>query len=57
MTIKEAAECLGISRSAVYERIRKGLLHPRPLNPQHFKHGPVRIPRAEVLALLRPPAR
>lgn len=52
VNIAEAAVILNVSRSTVHRMVRRGKLHPEPVNPVHEPHGPVKIPLADVLALL-----
>jgi excisionase family DNA binding protein len=50
LSITQVAEALGVSRPHVYTLIERGLLAPER-NPLYRKHGPVRIPKAQVDAL------
>lgn len=52
VTIREAAAMLGVSRSHIYRLAKRGLLKVETANPTYAKGGPVRIPLAQVQALL-----
>jgi excisionase family DNA binding protein len=49
LTVEEAAEVLGISRTLAYELVRRGALPSLRLGRRLV------VPRAGLLALLRPP--
>lgn len=51
VSIKEAAEILGVNRKHIYRLLERGQLH-RVDTGLYRVGGPVRIPRSEVLALL-----
>ena len=51
VSIKDAAELLGVSRKHIYKLIERGQLHP-VRRPVYREHGPVGIPLAEVEALI-----
>ena len=53
ISVVEAAELMGVSRTVIYELCSHGLIEWRPLNPSPLvKQSPKRIKSASVVALM-----